>query len=369
MANDDFRPAASLGRRAALNLAGAASLAGMRASSARADATDLQVLLPNVLVSGKLRSILEGAVHAKIVDAPYQSGPDAIARLMAPGGTSRFDLMFSLTDFARIPIAGPRDGAEKVLALDLSKIPNAATIGEVFKPDIVSRNGHIYMLPIFMGYNSVLYNYEVVPEHDELTQSWGAIFEDKYAGRIGWFESAHQMIFAAALYLGHAKPETMSNAEVAEVGRFMASKKKNVRTIWTSFAEGANLLATKEIVVTFGPIPVRVQLQQQGVPVTNAWVKEGVESLVGGLFIPKDSTKPEQAYALINTILGTGYANTLPEVSGYLSANVSAGGGLTEAQRMQAGYGIYTGQTKHAPMPLPPNLNTWVETWAKIKSA
>jgi spermidine/putrescine-binding protein len=356
-----------LSRRTMLR-AGAATLA-LGAPRARADSADVQILIPNVLASGKLRPILEQSVQAKIADAPYQSGPDAIARLLAPGGAARFDLMFSLTDYARIPILGPREGAEKVLALDMAKIPNAKLIGDVFKPDIVERSGKTYMLPIMMGYNTVLYNSAVVPENDPLTQSWGAIFEDKYAGRIGWFESAHQMIFCAALYLGHEKPETMTDAEVAEVGKFMISRKKYVRTIWVSFAEGANLLATKEIVVTFGPIPVRVQLQQQGLPINAAFVKEGVESLVGGLFVPKESPKPDAAHTLINTILGNAYADALPDVSGYLSANASAGASLTQAQRLEAGYGIYTGQTKHAPMPLPPNINTWVATWAKIKSA
>jgi spermidine/putrescine-binding protein len=355
----------SFRRRTALGL-GAAALG---IPTARAEAADVNILIPNVLASGKLRPILEKSVGAKIADAPYQSGPDAIARLMAPGGAARFDLMFSLTDYARIPILGPREGGEKVLALDLAKIPNAAQIGDVFKGDIVARGGKTYMLPIMMGYNTVLYNSAIVPENDPLTQSWGAIFEDKYAGRIGWFESAHQMMFAAALYLGHAAPSSMSDAEVAEVGKFMISKKKNVRTIWVSFAEGANLLATKEIVVTFGPIPVRVQLQQQGLPINASFVKEGVESLVGGLFIPKESPKPEAAHTLINTILGTEYGNALPDVSGYLSANGSTGKTLTEAQRLEAGYGIYTGQTKHAPMPLPANINTWVSTWAKVKSA
>lgn len=331
--------------------------------------TTLEVMLPNAIISGKLREIVENEAGVKVSDAPFQSTPDSISRLLGPGGTSRFNISFGIIDFARQPVLGPKAGAEKVTALDMSKIPNAAKMGAPFKKDIIERDGKIYGLPVLMGYNTVLFNFDQVPAQDEYTQSWGAIFEDKYAGKIGWFESPHQMIFAAAIYLGKEKPETMTDAEVREVGTFMISKKKNVRVIWTSFSQCANLFATGEMVIAFGPIPVRTQLEQQGIHVTNAWPKEGVESLVGDVFIPKDSTNQDKAHAMINAMLGDAYAKELPNFSGYLSSNASGGDGMTEEQKLQAGYGIHSGKTKHYPMPIPANLNTWVEVWSRVKSA
>jgi spermidine/putrescine transport system substrate-binding protein len=361
----------SLHRRDMLRLTvGAAGLAATGGLGRPAAAqTPFEVLLPNAIVSGKLREIMESEAGVKLSDAPFQSTPDSIARLLGPGGTSRFNLSFGIVDFARQPVLGPKAGAEKVTALDMSKIPNAAKLGPSFKPDIIERDGKIYGLPILLGYNTVLFNYDQVPEKDEYTQSWGSIFEDKYAGKIGWFESPHQMIFAAAIYLGKEKPATMTDAEVREVGQFMISKKKNVRVIWTSFSQCANLFATGEMVIAFGPIPVRIQLEQQNIHVTNAWPKEGVESLVGDAFIPKDASNQDKAHAVINAMLSDAYAKELPKVSGYLSANASGGDGLTEEQKLQAGYGIHGGKTKHHPMPIPPNLNTWVEVWSKVKSA
>jgi spermidine/putrescine transport system substrate-binding protein len=367
MSNTDI-PGYTVNRRDALRLgAGAAAMAGLvRPAVAQ---TTLEVMLPNAIVSGKLREIVEKDADVKISDAPFQSTPDAISRLLGPGGTSRFNISFGIIDFARQPILGPKAGAEKVAALDLSKIPNAAKLGPSFKPDIIERDGKTYGLPVLLGYNTVLFNYDQVPAKDALTQSWGAIFEDKYAGKIGWFESPHQMVFAAAIYLGKEKPETMTDAEVREVGNFMISKKKNVRVIWTSFSQCANLFATGEMIVAFGPIPVRTQLEQQGIHVTNAWPKEGVESLVGTAFIPKDSTNQDKSHAMINAMLSDAYAKELPKVSGYLSSNANGGEGMTEEQKLQAGYGIHSGKTKHHPMPIPANLNTWVEVWSRVKSA
>ena len=331
--------------------------------------TLLEVMLPNAIVSGKCREIMETAAGVKISDAPFQSTPDAVSRLLAPGGTSRLNITFGIVDFARQPVLGPSAGAEKVSALDMSKIPNAAKMGEPFKKDIIERDGKIYGLPVLMGYNTVLFNYDQVPAKDEFTQSWGSIFEDKYAGKIGWFESPHQMIFAAAIYLGKEKPETMTDAEVREVGNFMISKKKNVRVIWTSFAQCANLFATGEMTVAFGTLPVLTQLAAQGLKVNAAWPKEGVESLIGTVYIPKDSSNQDKSHAVINAMLSDEYARELPKAAGYLSPNAAGAEGLTAEQKLKAGYGINTGETKHNPMPIPANLNVWVEVWSRVKSA
>jgi spermidine/putrescine transport system substrate-binding protein len=356
-------------RRDVLKLAaGTIATAGLVRPVA-AQAVTMDVMLPNAVVSGKCREILEKEVGGKIVDAPFQSTPDSISRLLGPGGTSRFNVSFGIVDFARLPVLGPAPGAEKVSALDLSKIPNFSRLADPFKSSLIERGGKVYGIPVLMGYNTVLYNFDKVDGKDPLTLSWGSLFEDKYAGKIGWFESAHQMMFAAALYLGHEKPSSMTDAEVREVGDFMIKKKKNVRVIWTSFSQCANLFATGEIVVAYGTLPVRIQLEQQGVHVTNAWVKEGVVSLIGDVFIPKDSSNQDKSHALINAMLSDGYAAELPKVSGYLSSNGSGGDGMTAEQKIQAGYGIYSGETKNHPMPIPANLNTWVEVWSRVKSA
>jgi len=359
----------SMHRRDMLKLGAGAALAAGFGGAAAAQEVTLEVMLPNAIISGKGREIVEKAAGVKLSDAPFQSTPDAVSRLMAPGGTSRFNINFGIVDFARQPVLGPSAGSEKVAALDLAKIPNFSKISAPYKGAIIERGGKIYGVPILLGYNTVVYNAEKVDVKDPLLQSWGALFEDKYAGKIGWFENAHQMIFAAALYLGKDQPSSMSDAEVREVGDFMIKKKKNVRVIWTSFSQAANLFATGEMNVAFATLPIYTQLTAQGMKVGRSWVKEGVQSLIGDVFIPKDSSHQDKSHAVINALLSDEYAKILPGISGYLSPNGIAGEGLSEQQKLDAGYGINSGVTKHRPMPIPANLNTWIEVWGRIKSA
>jgi spermidine/putrescine-binding protein len=348
--------------------AGALAALPGRLAYGQAGAT-LEILVANALVSGPLKGILENEAKIKINDAPFQSSTDVVSRLVAPGGTGRYNLMMSHSIFSRAPVLGERAGAEKTAALDLKKIPNSQHVAEVFKGDWLERDGKVYGIPIMWGYDTVLFNTSQVPEKDAYTQSWGCMFEDKYAGRIGWMDVAHQMMMAGALYLGHKAPETMSTPELNELGKFLISKKKNVRTVWTSFAQCANLLATGEVVATFGPIPVRYGLQQKGLPITNAWCKEGVLSFVQPAYIPKDSSNQDAAHAMINAMLGQTYASQLSPVSGYLSASKLGSRELSASERARWGYGILDGSTKHYPLRMPPNLSQWIEVWTRVKAA
>ena len=353
------------------NGAAAGALAALPGGLAYGQAgATLEILVANALVSGPLKGILEKEAEVKINDAPFQSSTDVVSRLAAPGGTARYNLMMSHSIFSRGPVLGERAGQERCIALDLKKIPNVTQVADTFKPDFLERDGKVYGIPIMWGYDSVLFNTKDVPaDKDPDMQSWGLIFDDKYAGRIGWQDASPHMLLAAGLFLGHKQPELMNAQELDEVGKFMIAKKKNVRTIWTSFAQCSNLLATGEVVTSFGPIPVRYGLQQKGQPITNAWCKEGVLSFVQPAYIPKDLSNQDAAHAVINAMLGQAYASQMSPVCGYLSASKLGARDMPPAERAKWGYGILDGSTKHAPLRMPQDLNRWLEVWTRIKAS
>ena len=180
--------------------AGMASLLGSRTTFA--DAKTVVAVMPGVFIPDAVRPLIEQKAGVKIQNAPYVSPTDTLAKLLAPGGASQYDLMISVTPFVRNPIMGAKSGDEKVAAIDLTKVPNASKIMDLFKPDIVVRDGKTYMLPIIWGYDSVIYNADKIPTDDPTTQSWGVLFNDKYAGHIAWRDDAHGMILAAGLFMG-----------------------------------------------------------------------------------------------------------------------------------------------------------------------
>jgi hypothetical protein len=85
-------------RRTLLKAGAAAALGTMGLAQAQQTPT-LEVLLANALVGGPLKGILESEGKFKINDNPFQSSTDVVARLVAPGGTGRYNLMMSHSIF------------------------------------------------------------------------------------------------------------------------------------------------------------------------------------------------------------------------------------------------------------------------------
>ena len=360
--------AAALDRRSLLG--GAAATAGMALGgpSAFAQVPEVTALMVNAMLGPTLKPLAEQDANVRIAEGAFMSGTDTVSRLTAPGG-QRFDLMNSSFAFSRPVVMGARAGQERVLPIDLSLVPNMKYLNEPSKAGIGERDGKVYMMPHSWGYDSILYNRAVVPDDDPYTQSWSLLFEDKYAGRIGWWDVAHQMLMAAGLYLGHKEPEKMDRSQLTEVGKFLIAKKKNVRTFYSTFAQGSNLLSGGEIDVCYGIVPMRNELQKRGFNIAGAWPKEGVLSLINTSYIPKDCKNVEAAHAVINAMLGERYAKELAGGCGYLSASTFAQENLTAEQRKKYGYGIFDGTVKHYQLEFPTTMNAWIETWSRVKSS
>lgn len=351
-------------------IGGVASLVGLGAIGGRAalaqSAMPVETLGVASLFSPVLKEIIERTGKVSLTNGPFQSTVDAVSRLTAPGGT-QYDLIISSFDFSRPVVMGAKSGDEKVQPVDPAKIPNLKNVNAVSKYALPSRDGNYYIVPLVWGYDTVLYNTEKVSADD--AQSWSLLFEDKYAGRIAWWDTPLNSTMAAALYLGQKEPETMDRKQLEEVGKFLIAKKKNVRTIFSSFAQGTSLLASGEVVAAYGIISMRTELQAKGLPIAGAWCKEGVLSVVQSGYIPKSSKRAEAANAVINAMLSEEFAKAVTPASGYLSASGLAEGKFSAEERQRYGFGLFDGSIKFYPQKFPQSMTDWIEVWSKVKAA
>jgi spermidine/putrescine transport system substrate-binding protein len=357
--------------RRSLLLGSTASGAAFVLAGGQALAEDKPVtaVMPGVFIPDTIRSLIEKTAGIKVENAPYVSPTDTLAKLLAPGGTSRYDLMLSVTPFVRNPILGAKTGEEKVAPLDLTLIPNASKITDLFKADIVTRDGKTYMLPVIWGYDSVIYNADKIPPDDSLTQSWGVLFDDKYAGHIAWRDDAHGMILAAGLHLGISDPAAMSAADLNKVASFLTEKKKNVRTMWSTFGSAVSLMSSGEVWAMYGWIPMRAALQKQGMKVTNNWPKDGLLIWSQGAFIPKDSPNAKNSHAVINAYLDSEIGKTLLRDTNYPTTSSEISGAFTPEERKKYGLDIAERGVKVYPLKFPAAMDQWLEAWNKVKSA
>jgi spermidine/putrescine-binding protein len=348
--------------------AGGLALLGLPAS-VRAQSVTIQALLNSLLMPEALRPMVVQATDTRVELAPYTSVTDVVAKLLAPGGTARFDLMGTLTNVVRGPGLGEKPGDEKMRALNMALIPNAAGILPAFRRDIIMREDRTYGLPMAWGYESVIYNTERVPVGDSLTQSWKLIFDDKYKGRLAWRDDAHGMIMTAALALGHKDPVKLAGNDVREVGKFLIDRKKNVRTMWTKFGEAVGLMASGEVWAMYGWVSMRAALRKQGHKVLNNWPRESLLTWSFCALVPKDASHAEPAMRVINVMLSSDYGRKLIETTNYPSTSAGAAASFTKEQWADMGLNISDQGIPLYGFDLPPAIDQWVETWNTVRAA
>src|SRR4051794_24462013 len=112
---------------------------------------------------------------------------------------------------------------------DTSKIANFKHLNP-FMVKAGQYGGKQYGIPADWGFDAILYRTDKVTPKGK---SWGLIFDDRYKGKIAWFDDLG-MITVAGLYLRAKDPWNQTAAELARSKQFLVSKKKNVRLIWAS---------------------------------------------------------------------------------------------------------------------------------------
>ena len=105
--------------------------------------------------------------------------------------------------------------------LDLSAMPNFANVMESLK-DPSYDPGNAHSVPYMWGTLGYVYNTEMIPE--ELT-SWGALFDEKYAGQILMMNSMRDTIGLALKYQGHSM-NTRDEAELNEAKDLLVEQKQ-----------------------------------------------------------------------------------------------------------------------------------------------
>jgi spermidine/putrescine-binding protein len=225
------------------------------------------------------------------------------------------------------------------------------------------------MLPIIWGYDSVIYNADKIPTDAPETQSWGVLFNDKYAGRIAWRDDAHGMILTAGLFMGMADPAAMSASDLKEVAKFLTAKKKNVRTMWSTFGSAVSLMSSGEVWAMYGWIPMRAALQKQGMNVTNNWPKDGLLIWSQGAFIPKDTANAKGSHAVINAYLEKDVGHRLAMDTNYPSTSREISGAFSRDERKKLGLDVVERGVKVYPLKFPTAMDQWLEAWNTVKSA
>jgi spermidine/putrescine transport system substrate-binding protein len=202
---------------------------------------------------------------------------------------------------------------------DTSLIPNVKHLNK-FMLKAGQYNGKQYGIPADWGFDAILYRSDKVKPK---AKSWSLIFDDRYKGRISWFDDLN-MLTVAGLYRGVKDPWNQSDSELAASQKFLIDKKKNVRLIWSSETNLWEAFGSGDVWIAYAWPNDWVQMKKKGLPVVYMRPKEKPIAWVGMLMLLQGTPRPQLAHAYANAWSSTASAKWLEDNYGYGHANTVA---------------------------------------------
>ncbi len=202
---------------------------------------------------------------------------------------------------------------------DPAKIPNFKHLNP-FMVKAGQYGGKQYGIPADWGFDAILYRTDKVTPK---AKSWGLIFDDRYKGRISWFDDLN-MITVAGLYLGVKDPWNQTSSELQKSQQLLIQKKKNARLIWSSETNLWEAFGSGDIWIAYAWPNDWVQMKKKGLKVVYMHPKEKPVAWVGMFMLLKTSQRPDLAHSYVNAWSSTASAKWLEDNYGYGEANTVA---------------------------------------------
>jgi spermidine/putrescine transport system substrate-binding protein len=180
--------------------------------------------------------------------------------------------------------------------------------------------GKQYGIPDDWGLDAILYRSDKVTPK---TRSWDLLFDERYKGRIAWFDDI-EMFEIAGLYLGFRNTWQQTDAQLKQSQKLLISKKHLVRMIWASETDMDNAFASGEIWIAYAWPNDWVQMRKKKLKVVYMRPKELPIAWVGNFMLLKGTPRYHLAHAYVDAWSSATSAKWLEDNYGYGHANTVA---------------------------------------------
>ena len=180
--------------------------------------------------------------------------------------------------------------------------------------------GRQWGIPEDWGFDAILYRTDKVRPK---ANSWSLLFDDRYKGKIAWFDDLNQLVWAG-YYLGFKKPYDQSDAQLKQSQNLLKSKKKLVRIFWSSETDMQSAFASGDIWIAYAWPADWVAMRGKHLKVAYMYPKEGALSWVGMLMLGKGTSRPDHAHAFANAWSSQQSGAWLEDNYGYGHSNTLA---------------------------------------------
>jgi len=156
-------------------------------------------------------------------------------------------------------------------------------------------DGKQYFIPMDWGFTSVLYRTDKIDPADVAEPSWSLYFNEKYAGKISWWDALENLVIAG-YYLGFNGYE-MDEDQLDQAKQLLIDKVGIVRNFWTSETDMNQDFAAGNIWIAYAWQGDWVSMHNKGLPVAYLDPKEGRLSWICGMVLLADTKNYYHAHA------------------------------------------------------------------------
>jgi spermidine/putrescine transport system substrate-binding protein len=184
--------------------------------------------------------------------------------------------------------------------------------------------GKQYGIPEDWGFDAILYRSDKVKPK---ARSWGLLFDERYKGKIAWYDDGSTMFPMTGLYLGFKDPWNQTDAQLKQAQKFLISKKHLVRTIWSSETALWEAFGSGDLWIAYAWPNDWVQMRKKpkpGLPVVYMFPKEKPLAWIGMFMLLKGSPRPKLAHAYADAWSSRASGKWLEDNYGYGHANLLA---------------------------------------------
>jgi spermidine/putrescine transport system substrate-binding protein len=203
---------------------------------------------------------------------------------------------------------------------DVSQIPNAKNLNP-FMLKAGQYGGKQYGIPDDWGFDAILYRSDKVKPK---SNSWSLLYDERYKGKISWFDDPVENLTIAGLLLGVKDPWNQTDAELKKTQQFLISKKHLVRLIWSSETNLWQAFGSGDVWIALAWPNDWVQMKKKKLQVVYMHPKEKPIAWVGMFMQLKGTPRSQLAHAYVNAWSSAKSAKWLEDNYGYGHANTLA---------------------------------------------
>jgi spermidine/putrescine transport system substrate-binding protein len=201
--------------------------------------------------------------------------------------------------------------------LDFANIPNLELLSPEYQTTTYDPNTE-YSVPYMWGTVGIIYNSKYIT--DEIT-SWGAMFDEKYAGQILMFDNPRDAFGIALKYLGYSL-NTTDETEIQAAFDLLVQQKaiKQAYVMDTIFDK----LEGEEAWIGAYYAGDYITMRENNPDLRFALPDEGANVFSDAMCVPKGAKNKTNAELFINFMSSTETAVRNMDMTGYVSANAEA---------------------------------------------